>query len=71
MNSGLFMLLLFSHSPSNTEGIIAKVRNPILELHIQGNASYLVVNQVVKSNNTSDERRKIDNQHHIICFHCT
>lgn len=31
---------------------------------------HLVIYQVVKCNDATDQRRKIYNQHHVICFYC-
>lgn len=33
--------------------------------------SDLVVDQIVEGDYTSDEGRKVDNEHHVVCFHCT
>ena len=37
----------------------------------QERACHLIIDQVVECDDTSDERRKIYYQHHIVCFNCT
>jgi len=46
-------------------------QSPTREKERDDGLSYLVVDQTVEGDYTSDKRRKVDYEHHVICFYCT
>jgi len=74
----LYFIFKILYSPYRFEPKSINKINLLILLNIRttyqstdsGTVSHLVVDQVVESNYASDHGRKINNQHHIICFYC-